>query len=356
MKTKSLVVILCFYCLLCENSFSQNILSMFNPDTTKGKKDKEYKVHISGVLQMHYMAEFNTNGDSLRDTDGFRILRARLIAKGKINKFISYKMMIDPRAPEQGGILRDAYIEFQLCKSQSLRVGQQKTQFGYDNNESITKEYFVNRAEVSDNLSRGFNLRDIGFGLLGHIKIKKNLRFENAITFTNGSKMNVAGPFDFSNTKNAFGRIGIRYKKGENMFRFGISAGTGGMMDYGDDPISPADDFFIKFKRLGTDLEVDNKWVFLATEYVIGTDKIHDTIDDRVGYYITLAGKTKWKVGPLLRYDVLDDDFIRPVIGAYYGLPNDKFRILLNYEMRGSIKDVPNGHDDRLYVQMQLCF
>ena len=139
-------------------------------DSTKNNFEK-YKPEISGVLQVHYLNEFNTNGDSVRDPDGFRILRARLIAKGKINKFISYEIMIDPRAPEQGGVLRDAFIEFKLSKSQSLRLGQQKTQFGYENNESITELFVVNRADMSDNLSRGYNLRDAGIGLLGKIKL-----------------------------------------------------------------------------------------------------------------------------------------------------------------------------------------
>ena len=34
----------------------------------------------------------------------------------------------------------------------------------------------------------------------------------------------------------------------------------------------------------------------------------------------------------------------------------DKFRILVNYVFRGNIIDIPQGHDDRLYIQMQIVF
>ena len=166
-----------------EFSFSNPIKN----DSTK-KSSAKYKVKISGVLQIHFQHEFNTNGDSLRDPDGFRILRARLIAKGDLNKYMSYQVMIDPRAPEQGGVLRDAYVEFHVIKNQHIRVGQQKTQFGWENRQSITELYVVNRAELSDGAARGENLRDAGLGLLGYIPINKNFRFEDAVTFTNGTE------------------------------------------------------------------------------------------------------------------------------------------------------------------------
>ena len=134
-----------------------SLTDLIQVDSTKKKKVK-YKVKISGVLQVHYLNEFNTNGDTIRDPDGFRILRARLTASGKINKNISYQLMIDPRSPELGGMLRDAYAEFHYIKNQKIRVGQQKTQFGWENRQSITKLYVVNLSEMADNVSRGENL------------------------------------------------------------------------------------------------------------------------------------------------------------------------------------------------------
>ena len=193
---------------ILKNPLELNFDNPFQSDTLK-KKSKKYQVKISGVLQFHYLNEFNTNGDTIRDPDGFRILRARITFKGGINKFTSFEIMIDPRAPEQGGILRDAFVKFNVIRNQTIRVGQQKTQFGWENRQSITELYTVNRAEMSDGVSRGENLRDIGIGILGHIKLNKKIRIEDAITFTNGTRANVAGPYDFNPKKAFWGRLGF---------------------------------------------------------------------------------------------------------------------------------------------------
>jgi len=74
------------------------------------------------------------------------------------------------------------------------------------------------------------------------------------------------------------------------------------------------------------------------------------------GYQVLIALKTKWKTGPLIKYDAFEDEWKALTICAYYGNPKDKFRILVNYVFRGNIKDVPNGHDDRLYIQCQIVF
>ena len=186
------------FCCFVSNAQSDIVDTTSTNDV---KNPKKAKVNISGLLQVHYLNEFNTNGDAIHNPGGFRILRVRLTAKGDINNFISYEIMIDPCAPEQRGILRNAYMEFHLIKNQAIRVGQQKTQFGWENRQSITNLYTVNRAEMSDGVTRGENLRDIGIGVLGHIPINKTFRFENAVTFTNGARFNVAGPSDFNSKK-----------------------------------------------------------------------------------------------------------------------------------------------------------
>ena len=344
---------------LCHAQKTKKLNSVFRQtDEADSTKTKTPKVKISGVIQFHYQDEFNTNGDTINDPGGFRILRARLTAKGDINKYISYQIMIDPRAPEQGGLLRDAYMEFHIIKNQSIRVGQQKTQFGWENRQSSTELYTVNRAEMSDGASRGENLRDIGIGLLGHIKINKNFRFENAVTFTNGTRMNVRGPFDFNTKKALWGRIGIRYKKNDFKVSLGGSFGTGGLRYLGDDLNDPADDTYVDFGRIGTDLQIDHPRFFLAAEYAQGKDKAGGAVEgEPMGYQALIALKTKWNIGPLARYDVFEDEWKVFTLGAYYGELTDKFRVLTNYVFRSNVTEVrPDGHDDRFYIQMQIKF
>ena len=365
-----LILFHCPFILMSQNSDSESVDSesilktpleinynINSQQDTLKTKSKKNKVKISGVLQFHYLNEFDTNGDAIRDPDGFRILRARITAKGDINKFTSFEIMIDPRAPEPGGLLRDAFIKFNVIKDQTIRVGQQKTQFGWENRQSITELYTVNRAEMSDGVSRGENLRDIGIGILGHFKLNKNIRIEDAVTFTNGTRMNVAGPSDFNPKKALWGRLGLRYKKDKLDIRLGGSFGFGGIRYLGDSIANPNDDIYVNFKRLGVDLQIDNKHFFIASEYAQGTDRVADTLyGEPMGYQVIVALKTKWKVGPLARYDVFEDEWKVWTLGAYYGNPNDKLRFLLNYVMRGNITDIPNGHDDRLYLQMQIRF
>ena len=355
-KQTTMKKIILFSLIILSGIINSSAQTSTLPDSTT-KKNEKHKVNVSGVLQFHYLTELNTNGDTIRDPDGFRILRVRLIFIGDINKYISYQVMIDPRAPEQGGVLRDAYMEFHLIKNQDIRIGQMKTQFGWENRQSITELYTVNRAEMSDGVSRGENLRDLGIGILGDIKLNNNFRIEDAITFTNGTRINVAGPYDFNKKKALWGRVGLRYKKDDFIVRIGGSFGYGGIRYLGNNLIDPNDDVYVDFKRIGTDLQVDYKYFFLAAEYAKGTDRVSDTLyGEPMGYQALLAIKTKFKVGPFARYDVFEDEWKVLTLGAYYGNPKDKFRILINYMLRGNITDIPNGHDDRLYVQAQICF
>ena len=354
---KNAILLVLFLALVRIGQTQENELSA-DLDSISAPEKKIKKLKVSGFLQVHYQNPINSNHDDTVAADRIRILRARISFKGDINKYISYDLMIDPRSPQITGLLRDAFIIFRVIPRHQIRVGQQKTLFGYENVESSSRLFVVNRAEMSDALSRGLNLRDIGLGLKGNIKLGKGWRFEDAITLTNGTGLNPPGPDDFNRSKNVFGRIGVRYKKEDFMLRMGASGAVGDILDKGD-PLNPTDDIFTKFKRVGVDVEIDHKRFFIAAEYAAGPNTTAiDGTSDNSGYYFTLCGKTSWNVGPLIRYDVLNtDEFRRLTMGAYYGAPNSKFRVLLNYEYRTFVnEEFPNGDDDRLYIQFQVVF
>ena len=320
-------------------------------------KDKKPKVKVSGFLQVQFLQAIDSNGDNEVRPNRFRVQRARLKFEGKVNEHTTFDVEVDPRAPEITGIMRDAYFTLKYIPRHRIRIGQQKTQFGYENNVSSSRLYFVNRTDVSDNLSRGTNLRDIGIGLLGNVPLSEKFRLEEAITVVNGAGMNVQS--DNTKKKNVWGRVGIRYKTEDLVGRAGVSGGYGDIFDEGDDPISPEDDFIVDFKRLGVDVEIEQKWFTMAAEYVTGSDDEEGETTDRSGYYFIFTGKTRWGVGPSLRYETVDDgEFSRWVIGAYYGLPSERFRVLANYEFRKIEEDpeFPNGEDNRFYLWSQIRF
>ncbi len=307
---------------------------------------------VSGFIQAFYRYAFATGEDGVVDNDNFRVQRVRLKFKGKVVRKVRYVVEVDPRAPEVTGIMRDAYISLHHLPHHELRIGQQKTQFGYESRTSSTRLYAVNRSELSDALARGVTQRDIGLGLLGKWPLGKGFRLEDAITLVNGSGMNVQN--DATDKMSVWGRVGARYKREDLKIWLGFSGGYGDYIDTGDLDQDPADDFRLEFKRLGTDLRVDHPWFFASAELAVGTDLAVGESEDVSGYYLNLVGKTPWRVGPIARVDTYLDEFRRWTFGAYYGLADEKLRLLLNYEYREVFNDARG--DDKLYLWMQARF
>lgn len=329
-----------------------------DPDKLDKPDKKRRKLEpptISGYMQMFYRYAWETGSDGLVDYDNFRVQRVRIGVSGKVWPWISYDVEVNPRAPEVAGVLRDAYITLRFIPRHRVRLGQQKTQFGYENRESSSRLFAVNRTEVSDNLSRGPNLRDIGIGLLGSLPLGGGLRIEDAVTLTNGTGLNVQA--DDTDMKTVWGRLGVRYKFDGSWVRLGGSGGIGDFVNPGDSNLNPTDDFLVKFKRVGADAEIDLPWAFLSAEYVWGEDEAEGETIKPKGYYVNLVGRTPWNLGPIVRYDVLeipDEDFRRWTFGAYYGLAEDAVRVMVNYEYRG-VKDDVRG-DDKLFLWTQVRF
>jgi hypothetical protein len=320
----------------------------------KAKKPKPYKkVRITGFMQMFYRYAFETGVNSQVDPSNFRVQRVRIRLDGKLSRRLSYKVTIDPRAPEIGGVLRDAYLDIKhVIPRHRIRLGQQKTIFGYENGESSTRLFAVNRTEMSDNLARGISLRDMGVSLRGRFALAQGLHLEDGISVVNGAGFNLQD--DNNRRKNFFGRLGLRYRTEGLMLRGGISGARGDILDNGADPVDPADDTTIFFKRIGTDVEVDHPWFFLSAEFIYGKEDTSVESGDLLGYYVNLVGKLPYRIGPIVRFDTLGDEYRRVTFGGYFGLAEDRLRVLLNYELR-LLKDNERG-DDKLYLWTQVRF
>jgi hypothetical protein len=312
--------------------------------------------HFYGFVQTHFRYAFETGDDGMFDAPNFRVQRVRLGVRGRLKPWLSYEVEVDPRSPEVGGVLRDAFFSIRVIPRHQIRIGQQKTQFGYENRESSSDLFAVNRSELSDALSRGPNLRDVGVGLIGNVRIGKGWRIEDAITVVNGDGFNVQA--DSTRRKNVWGRAGLRYRKdrADLTVRFGVSGASGDQIAEGLDPIATSDDYLETFSRLGTDVQVDHRRFLFTAEYVRGSNEntLTGETDDPSGYYLNFVGKTHWRVGPIARIDTFADEFRRWTVGGYYGLPNTPFRVLVNYEYR-ELKDGVRG-DDKLYIWTQVRF
>jgi phosphate-selective porin O/P len=321
------------------------------PENKKQKKPK--KVKVSGYLQIFFKQRYDTNDDGTHEPSVFRVQRARVKIAGRIEEHVDYVVEVDPRAPEVAGIMRDAYLSIRkVIPHHKIRVGQQKTQFGYENVESSTRLYMVNRSEVSDNLSRGVNLRDIGVGVLGKLPLTETLALEDAVTVVNGAGLNVQADDTFR--KNVWGRVGVRYDTADLMLRGGVSGAWGDQLEPADPgpPMLPAFDF--QFTRLGFDVEAEHRYIHAAAEYVIGNDDVPlpDAGGVTQGFYVLVAGKVAYDAGPIARYDALED-YHRVTLGAFWGSPERVLRALVNYEI---YEDDTGAHDHKLYLWMQGRF
>lgn len=336
-------------------------------DAKQQKKKSPYEPKVNGYIQVAWQAAIDTNDDGSARTPAFRIQRARVELDGKILKKIGYALGIDVGTDDISTLMKDAYLWTKYIPFHELRVGQQKVQFGYENVESSSKLYYVNRAKVSDDLSRGPGFittlphfsRDIGIGLVGEIPVAPGVSIEDGVTAVNGAGPNVQT--DDTVHKNYWGRIGGRYQNQalDLDVRLGVSGGYGDSVDPGALPDDKTDDLYFKIKRIGVDLQADYTYAFVAAEYVAGRDTEiavgrPDLERDADGYYVLVAGKTPWKAGPIVRYDRFDNDFLayhykRWTLGAYYGKRADKLRVMVNYEHRPD-------RDDRLILWSQAKF
>ncbi len=326
--------------------------------------------NVYGYIQVQVLNQpIDSNGDGEVNEGRSRVQRARLSVEGVINKYLNYEMDIDPRAPDVGGLLRDAYFDLKISDTNRLRVGQHKTTFGFENRRSSSWLYTVNRTEMSDNMAwramaRGLNLRDIGVTLMGRRALGGGTRFSYDATVVNGAGMNVQR--DNNKKKNFFGRAALRNARGADRgWQWGIFGAVGDQFEGLDpDEIIAATDstdavtgHFIKFKRAGTDFLLERSRFDVNGEFAIGPQKELGDEETIYAYYLTVIGKMARPMGPLLRYEAFLDEFTRWTVGAYYGEPNDDFRVLLNYEFRWEEGDViDNVADDRLYLWTQVRF
>lgn len=325
----------------------QSVATGGGTERTKSQEDsKKTGPRVMGYIQYHFNQPIDTNNNGAAPSR-FRIQRARVTLKGKVNERVSYELDIDPRAPQHAGLMRDAYVDVRLHPHHKLRLGQHKVKFGYVNQRSSSSLYAVNRPKMAFDLSRGINLRDIGATLMGEVPMSGGgVHLEYDLSVVNGAGVNVRQ--DNNKAKNVSGRIGLLNEQGGSKWQVGVSGAVGDMFRTSTNPIYNGG-YFRDFKRVGTDFLLDRSRFAVNGEYAIGKqeEKARSKSKTLAGYYLTLVGKTTETMGPMIRFDGVDGSG-RVTAGGYYGVPSAPFRLLLNYEKRSS--------DDRVYLWLMSRF
>lgn len=319
----------------------------------KPKGKPKFRPKISGYIQYYYKARVDQDGDGVTEPDVFRFGRVKVQFSGAVSPKLTYVVEIDPRSPQIAGVMRDCYLQWEFQPNQNLRFGQMKTPFGWENRESTANLYTVTRTEVGEGFGRGLTLRDIGVGLFGRIPLGGGWRLEDEITLTNGAGLSVQA--DDDGRKNLFGRFGARWKGKSVTFSGGISGASGTINEPADPGPPPQPGLSTSFKNWGVDMEVDAPFLFAVAEYAKGSAEANlpDEGGDSDAWYVLVAGKTRWNLGPVVRYDTFDGTYNRWTAGGWYGAPREKFRVLVTYDW---VKQDGERRDDRLLAWVQVRF
>lgn len=326
---------------------------------TAAPKEKTYpNVSVSGYFQTQVLIPLDTQDDGIEENSAFSIKRLRIRFRGDILEKLTYTTMIDPSTPNN--LVRDAFISLKYIPHHELRLGQMKTLFGYENPESSTRLYTVNRAYASDKLGRGSDARDVGVGLFGDWELPDGFALDYGATLVNGAGPNKV--IDDTARKNVWGRVGFRYKNddaGKLSARLGGSIGAGNYLKAKDPDFADSVDEEIDFLRFGADLVIDTEWFHISAEFLMGNDDLPTGTVDKMGFYATVVGFLPYHFGLIARLDQFDpntdqdDDLLRRgIFGAMYDLNSLNARLIVTYE-----KDLSDtAIDDRVFVWTQVLF
>ncbi len=147
-----------------------NVIARYNEDgfglrTT----DEQFSLNLSGRVHTGYQA-LNHDSDDEGRSDTFWVRSARLAATGIIQEFVGFKIEGDFAGHVDGQratstVLQDGWVELRhLGKPATLRVGQFKEPFGWEQLRSANRNEFAERSLVSYNLTPG---RDVGAMVYG---------------------------------------------------------------------------------------------------------------------------------------------------------------------------------------------
>lgn len=160
------------------------------PSVKPGGKEKS--LALGGFIQANYEAgstapDARFNGLNNR----FLLRRARLAVSGTFAENMSFKLESDfgnnSLSAKTGlsGQLTDAYVSWTKHPAASVRLGQFKTPFGYEQLQSDTKIYTIERSLPNDSLTIG---RQIGAMAYGDV-LEKRLSY--SVAAFNGTGTNV---------------------------------------------------------------------------------------------------------------------------------------------------------------------
>ena len=327
-------------------------------------KTEEWKptLKVSGLIVPQWFHEFRTDAASKIGSDQFVLSRARIGARGEILPKLEYRVTyaLESGSETVWDALKDSYLEYGAIPHHEIRFGKFKTPFGYEQPESEVKLLPINRSYVTSSLGKGEDSRDIGAGVWGDWDLTDVVAAEYALALVNGNFAEDDSTVDDLPQKNLFARAGVRARL------VGGTLTAHGSYNVGNVSADGTQASRARVSRTGGDVTYDHKRVWVAAEYIAGTDEdLAGAQTDKAGWYALVAPRFPWAGGVtavMLRYEAYDkntdsaakDDVRKRVT---YGLVHDlnpKVRIMANFEDDHS--DQPVAKPDKVIFQTLVSF
>ncbi len=315
---------------------------------------RENSLSVGGLVQVQ--AEFGDRGD-VRFTSGhdrFYLRRARINAQGTFAENFEFRADVDlannlAELNGNRGQLVDGYIGWTRFDFAHVRLGQVKSQFGFEEIGSDLRLPFVERSLASDRLTPG---RQIGVQLTGDVA---DHRFTYATGFFNGTGANTSANDNdqFLWTARVAGTpwqgtlLGqpARWSVGANLFRT-HDAALGSPAEFGFDS-TPGGAFDNTFagRRIGGGLDTQlhlgplELWLeYLRTRFEPSNAIPLRRFDADGGYLLATLFLLPKQLQAVLRYDLYDpsldvaDNRTRTwSIGANWFIKDDDLKLQFDY-------------------------
>ncbi len=315
----------------------------------------ETKLALGGFVQTNFESGPSPDTRFAGLSDRFLVRRARLFVAGAFVEDLSFKIESDFGANSlaaktgQSGQLTDAYVSWTKLPAVSLRLGQFKTPFGYEQLMADTKIYSIERSLANDKLTLG---RQIGAMVYGEVAAK---RVSYSLGAYNGTSTNVNTN---DNQKYLWvartAAVVADTKVGDTKLKLTTGANYFTTVDKGT----------FTGRRYGTGL--DAQLVLGASEFqteLLRNDS-HPTVGKATaanGWSVLGAYNFTKQWQGIARYETYDSNTATDntttnewTLGVNYLLRGDDLKLSLDY-LSGS-QPVPTPHGDRVIGRFQLMF
>ncbi|MFT3914981.1 MAG: porin [Anaeromyxobacteraceae bacterium] len=332
------------------------------------------KVTPYGFINFQYSRLYPSQPKPGVNTFEFR--RARLGLKGDVTPNVAFNVVYDGA----DSALKDAWITLKGLPGVEARLGQFKTPFGHEQQESDTKLLWLNNSYVVAALARGKDSRDEGAIVNGKWTLGP-VAVDAATAYVNGAGPNAKDDLDDKGVWARAGvattvagvtpRLGVSYGYGHQVAALGADAKLGLQ---GTGATATFDDTTFYFHAAGLDLTIDSPWFFAVYEAVQSRRHVTKHTNPTTlavtnivpeGWYAGVYGKTPWNAGPVLRVEearlptaaataVNAQYNRRTTLGAYYDVAPLSARFVANYEWDRSPPAIRTGN--RLILLAQVLY